>query len=207
MSFGAWKYDAKLGKFVAASSYNETAEPVSRGITVGSPCGGTIHNPGHLTLAERLRQRYFDKPTESQIRGYVEEDKTKSQMEQVVRESKKDLESGKMRINLEVLNARDKKIIPFSHVTDDRGITHILPVDKARAYSEQDLRNLENQTRKELEEKIARTEIKIPGQSMRVEMPRDCPPPAGEVVQPERHFIDAGIEAVKQGNHKHRTVG
>lgn len=207
MAFGAWKYDAKLGKFVAASDHNQNSEPTQRGIVIGKPCGGAIRNPTHLTLSEQVRKRYFDKPSESQIKQLIEEDQVKSHAAEVVRESKQDLESGKMRINLEVINQRGKRIIPFGHITDDRGITHIVPEDKAKAWSEKDLKSLENSTRREIEERMAKTEIKVPGAVMRIERPKPCAPPPGEVVLPERHFIDAGLEAVKQGTHKGRTVG
>ena len=211
--FGVWKYDSKLGKFIQNNAHNQLDEPVQRGITPGQPCGGSISNPTHLTLAERVRQRRFDKPTAAQIKGFKDEDRIKSCSAEVVREAKEDLKTGKMRVSLEVLNARERRVLPFSHVTDEKGITHVMTQEKAdqynskKVYSEQDLRNLENKTRKELEEKLAKTEIKIPGETLRIERPQEGSPAPGESVPTMRHFMDVAIQAVQHGTNKGRTVG
>ena len=91
---------------------------------------------------------------------------------------------------------------------DDRGITHILPANKVeRKYTENDLTKIQQETRREIEEKMARTEIKIPGEEMRIERPRDSSPLAGETVRSQKYFEQAAIDAVHRGAHKGRTFG
>lgn len=126
----------KSGKFVPADAHT-TGEPVARGITPGHPPAGVIRNG----LMDRLRAenlRKYDKASEQQIKDLVRQDeeelRKQNDVTPIVRQSKKDLESGKLRIEpgvLAGLNGKNyNKVVPFSSIQDERGITHVLPQDK-----------------------------------------------------------------------------
>lgn len=171
MQYG--KFKLIDGIWVAQDNHSAAA-PTGWGITPGQPCGGSIRNPTHLTLQEKLRQRWFDKPSEAQIKALEQEDAPKSNAEEVVREAKQDLQSGKMRVSPEVIQGG--RIIPFGHVTDERGITHIVPQDQAKKYSAEEFQRMQTNAAKEIEERYNKTEVKVEGETQSIGRPIPASP-------------------------------
>lgn len=192
------------GVWVSQDSHGAT-QPLNRGITDGQPPGGSIRNPTHLTLQEKLKQRWFDKPSEVEIKRAMEEDDFSTNMTEVVMETKKDLASGKMRVDSDVV--RDKKIIPFSHITDERGVTHVLPEDKVKKYTEEELIVLKGNLAKEIKESYDKTEMRLEGVNQSVGRPMPANPLPGEKVSTEKDLISRALEGVSKGIHKGRTFG
>lgn len=125
------KWTLVNGKFEKQDNHTPENPPI-RGIIPGEPPAVRVGNLGGWRRHENLRR--FDRPDAHQIRGYEQEDneRTRKQMdiEPVVYQSKQELESGKIRINSDVIKVQDKMIVPHASVVDDRGITHVLPLDK-----------------------------------------------------------------------------
>lgn len=79
--------------------------------------------------------RRFDKPSDSQIKGYEKEDeeekRKRTDITPVVKEAKKDLETGKIQIHPGVLHGLNNKgydkVVPFTSEVDERGVTHVVP--------------------------------------------------------------------------------
>ena len=112
------------------STANGQLEPISRGITQGHAPGFVIKHGEY----KRDNLRKFDKPSESQIKALEREDEEATKkaldVEPIVYESKRDLQIGKIRISPDVLKERDKRIVPFKAIEDERGITHVVPADR-----------------------------------------------------------------------------
>lgn len=102
--------------------------PITRGID--GPPNYSIKN-GEW---KRDSMRRFDKPSDSQIQSLMKEDEEKRKKEMdtepLIRQTKKDLEAGKIRIHPGVLSDINKRVLPHAAEVDSRGITHIVPVDK-----------------------------------------------------------------------------
>lgn len=109
-------------------STTDRTEPISHGIPLDGKAPGIVIKHGQWKLDNK---RKFDKPTERDIKKLEDEDDARRaktmDIEPVVMEAKKDLESGKIRVDGECLREADKRITPFGHVTDERGVTHVLP--------------------------------------------------------------------------------
>lgn len=112
----------------AAADSGQTA-PQSRGID-GAP-NYAIRN-GEWKRDAKLRR--FDKPNDSQIRSLMQEDEAKRKKEMdtepLIRQTKKDLESGKIRVHPGVLSDINKRVLPHAAEVDGRGVTHIVPIEK-----------------------------------------------------------------------------
>lgn len=80
--------------------------------------------------------RKFDKPSDSQIRSLIREDEEKKQKEMdtepLIKQTKRDLETGKIKIHSGVLNDINKRVNPHGAEVDSRGVTHIVPIEKTK---------------------------------------------------------------------------
>ena len=121
-----WKQLAD-GTWVPNDSFS-TGQPIVRGFTQGQAPAGFVHGPNPD------RNRRYDKPNDAQIRSLMEEDeKTKKEAigaEVAINDAKEGLRTGRIRVADEILRPQERKILPHAAVTDDRGITHIVPEDK-----------------------------------------------------------------------------
>ena len=133
MSYGKWKYIDGKG-WIAQDEHTIKFEPDTRGITPGHPPGFKILHGEY----KKDNLRKFDKPDDTQIKQLQKEDEQKDKLDigQIVEESKKDLESGKIKIEEGVLANLNKnkyeRVNAFAPIVDDRGITHIMPAHKAQ---------------------------------------------------------------------------
>ena len=104
-------------------------EPINRGLS-GAP--NFKIGTGKWKFDAKLRK--FDKPNDSQIRSLMQEDEEKRKKEMdtepLIRQTKKDLEAGKIRIHPGVLSDINKRVLPHGTETDSHGVTHIVPIDK-----------------------------------------------------------------------------
>lgn len=125
-----WTY--KDGAWIPADEHT-TGKPTIHGIEAGSPPAGFVHTPTAAQIADRKTRR-FDKPSErnvSDLRRQREAEaakKRRAEVEQLVRGAKKDLASGKVRIDPDIFAGGS---VPYTRVTDERGIDHIVTKDKA----------------------------------------------------------------------------
>ena len=112
----------------AAQDSGQTA-PTSRGLT-----GAPNFKIGDGNWKRDAKFRKFDKPSDSQIRSLIREDEEKKQKEMdttpLIHQTRRDLESGKIKIHAGVLSDINKRVNPHGAIKDSRGITHIVPVDK-----------------------------------------------------------------------------
>ena len=112
-----------------AATQSGQIAPTNRGIT-----GAPNFKIGTGSWKRDAKLRRFDKPNDSQIKSLMREDdeKRKKEMdtEPLIRQTRWDLESGKIRVHPGVLSDINKRILPHTSVEDSRGITHIVPVDK-----------------------------------------------------------------------------
>ena len=103
--------------------------PQIRGIT-----GAPAYKIGTGQWKRDAKLRRFDKATDSQIRSLIQEDEAKKKREMdtepLIRQTKKDLETGKIRIHPGVLSDINKRVLPHGTEVDSRGVTHIVPIDK-----------------------------------------------------------------------------
>ena len=135
MSFGKWKLID--GVWVSTSQHSTQSAPQSRGITPGQAPGYRILHGIAQRKKDNLRK--YDKPSEEQIAKLMQEDeaaiKAQNDVTPVVKETKQDIASGKIKIHPGVLHNLNgkyyEKVVPTSNVTDDRGVIHIIPRDKA----------------------------------------------------------------------------
>ena len=129
---GVWQYID--GKWTCKSDPN-AIPPKNPGITPGVPPAVRVRH-GLMDQIRRENRRRFDKPTEAQIEALRKEDEAASKVpvEEIVRETKKDLSTGKIKVDPRVLHGLHGKnyerIVPHGHITDEKGVTHILPKDK-----------------------------------------------------------------------------
>ena len=135
------KWELIDGVWVSKSAHNTTAQPTDRPIYHGQAPGVIIRH-GLMDRIRKDNQRRFDKPTEAQIKALEQEDAEASRVptEEIVRDTKRDLESGKIKIDPRVLHGlrgnNYEKVVPHGHITDERGVTHILPKDKLQEISQ-----------------------------------------------------------------------
>lgn len=123
---GKWHCNAQ-GIWTSTSEHSTAAQPTVRGITQGRPPAG------RCALPKRKINRRYDAVTEEQISKLRAEDDAELQRDldvaPVYQEAARDLRSGKIRIREDVIKERDRNVVPFKAVEDDRGVTTIVPDD------------------------------------------------------------------------------
>ena len=125
---GKWRL--KDGILVPMDTAAELSSPPESKPMDGAPMYAIKH--GEWKRDAKFRK--FDKPSDSQIRSLIREDEEKKQKEMdtepLIKQTKKDLETGKIRIHPGVLSDINKRVLPHGAVEDHRGVTHIVPIDK-----------------------------------------------------------------------------
>jgi ribosomal protein L9 len=139
------KWELKDGEWIARDKHNTQEQPTDRSkdILEGNAPNYFIKT-GTTEQRKKDNLRRFDKPSERQIRQLEKEDeeevRKRTDITPVVHETKKDLESGKIRIHPGVLHNLNKKyyekVNPHSSVTDEHGVTHILPQNVAASITQ-----------------------------------------------------------------------
>ena len=192
---GSWKLIGS--KWVINSEHTTQLEPTTRGITIGKPPAGFVHE-GKKDL------RRYDKPSDSEIRHAMEEDeqiyKKQLDVNGIVNDAQMGLSSGKIKIDKEVINENDRRINNYGSITDERGITHILPKYKLPQLTQQS--NVINPV-------IASEKgVSFIEDKERVEIKIGRPEPCN---LPERTNIkkleQLAIDAAYRGENKNRTFG
>ena len=192
------------GAWVAKSKHNTGTEPVSRGIDfAGGKAPGYVIKLNGVENRRRENLRKFDKPNETQINALMKADDEERAKERditpIIRESKKDLESGKLRVSPDVLNERDKRVVPFASVVDSRGITHVLPIHKVpeeEAPSKLSIEQKYEQLKKELA--IERASVQQIGS------PHNVNVPSHEPNVDQKTIIDNAMDAVRRNRDQTR---
>lgn len=128
MNYGKWQL---INGTWIRQDVHSSNEPTKRGIIDGYAPAGFVH-----TALKYEKNRRFDKPSDDEIRRAQNEDNEYTNkaidITSTVRESKQDLQSGKIKIESNVIDDSNKRIRPFSSVTDDRGVIHIIPQEKVQ---------------------------------------------------------------------------
>ena len=129
------KWVHKNGAWVLVNpSTTDRSEPIIRGVPLDGKAPAISIKHGAW---KSDKYRKYDKPTEADIKKLEKEDddrrKKELDIEPTVMEAKRELQSGKLRVDEECLKESDKRIVPFGSVTDERGITHVVPKYKLPA--------------------------------------------------------------------------
>jgi hypothetical protein len=157
---------------------SESTQPKTYSLTEGQAPYGVVR------ASKPKDTRRFDKPNDAQIRALIEEDNERDRkalgIEECVIGAKKGLESGQIRVSDEVMDDKNKRVLPHGHVTDERGVTHIIPLDKVPPKPEY----------------VERVES--------ISKPTEGNLPSRTSLQQLQH---TALEQLKQGNHRGRTFG
>lgn len=199
--FGQWQL--KDGVWISKNDHNTQARPTSHldELSQGKAPNWIVRS-GTTEKRKLDNLRKFDKPSEHQIKQLEKEDEEAARkrldVTPVVHETKRDLESGKIRVHPGVLRNLNKKyyekVVPFTSV-EEGGITHIIPQQDEPITTTKSPEELYSELKKKFESQQEEKVIASIGRSE----PGGMAPPIEE-----KDLIEGSIQSVKVNRAKFR---